>query len=76
LAAEKGNAKAQFNLALMYYRGEDLPKDYVQAHMWAGLSASNGSREAAFLRNDLEKKMTSEQLREARRLAQKWKPAQ
>jgi uncharacterized protein len=74
LAAEKGNTKAQFNLALMYYRGEDLTKDYVQAYMWAGLSATNGSREAAILRDDLEKKMTPAQLREAKRLAQEWKP--
>jgi hypothetical protein len=76
LAAEKGNAKAQFNLALMYYRGEGFTKNYVEAYMWAGLSASNGSREAGILRNDLEKKMTSAQLREAKRLAQEWKPKQ
>jgi len=34
LAAEQGFADAQLNLGAMYGKGEGVPQDYVQAHMW------------------------------------------
>ena len=38
--AKQGDAKAQYNLGLMYGNGEGVPQDYVQAHMWYNLAAS------------------------------------
>ena len=33
-AAEQGDAKAQFNLALRYYKGEGVTQDYAEAAKW------------------------------------------
>ena len=77
-AAEQENEFAQYNLAVMYANGEGVPQDLVQAHMWYNLAASQltgEDRENAVKNRDrVSKKMTSEQLAEARRLAREWKP--
>lgn len=45
--AEKGNAKAQFNLAALYAKGEDgLPQDYAEAAKWYRKAAEQGDAEA------------------------------
>jgi uncharacterized protein len=42
-AAElKGDAHTQNNLGLMYAHGQGVPQDYVLAHMWFNLSATQG----------------------------------
>ena len=33
-------AEAQYNLGIMYDRGEGVPQDFVQAHLWFNISAS------------------------------------
>ena len=38
LAAEQGHTGAQFYLGGMYYAGEGVPRDYVQAFVWFSLS--------------------------------------
>ena len=40
--AEQGNASAQNNLGLMDAKGQGVPQDYVQGHMWLNLSAAGG----------------------------------
>ena len=45
-AAEQGNSSAQFNLGLMYYNGEGVPKDDSEAIRWYRLAAENGNTEA------------------------------
>jgi uncharacterized protein len=40
LAANHGLAGGQFNLGMMYAEGQGLAQDYVQAHMWLNLAAS------------------------------------
>lgn len=67
--AEEGSAKAQYKLALMYESGEGFLQDYVYAHMWANLSATNGFADARALRNDLAEKMTAAKIEEAQQLA-------
>ena len=64
----------------MYYQGEGVPKDYVQAHMWFNLAAvymppgeENRGR-AVEARDAMEVLMTPDQLAEAQRLASEWKP--
>ena len=69
LLAEEGSAMAQYKLASMYEQGEGLLKDFVYAHMWANLSATNGYAEAKDLRDALEKKMTASQMEKAQDLA-------
>ena len=38
--ADKGDAGAQGNLGFMYYLGQGVPQDYVQAHVWFNLAAT------------------------------------
>ena len=77
--AERGDAWAQNNLGIMYYYGQGVPQDSVQAHLWLSLAASRLSpgeqRDVAVYGRDLvARQMTPAKLAEAERLAQKWKP--
>jgi TPR repeat protein len=58
----------------MYYSGNGVPQDYIQAHMWLNLAASEGNETASQDREILAKSMTPDQLAEAHRLAREWKP--
>ena len=69
LAAEQGNADAQFTLGLMYEKGKGVPEDDVLAHMWWNLSASMGNDDAAERRDRVAGKMTPAQIQEAHQLA-------
>lgn len=42
LAAEQGNAVAQYNLGLAYIHGQGVPQDYKEAAKWARLAAEQG----------------------------------
>ncbi len=44
--AEQGNAKAQYNLGLMYYNGEGVPQDYAEAVKWYRKAAEQGYAKA------------------------------
>ena len=46
LAAEQGDATAQFNLALMYEIGKGVPQDYAQALKWYRKAAEQGNAKA------------------------------
>ena len=78
-AAEQGAASAQLNLGLMYYNGQGVTQDYVQAHKWFNLTAANnsnktGREKAASNRDLMAKQMTPAQVAEAQKLAREWKP--
>ena len=72
--AEQGGSDAQFNLGLMYYRGEGVPQDYVQAHMWYNLAGISGDAQSVKNRDFVAEIMTPSQIAEAQRLAREWKP--
>jgi len=74
LSAEHGVANAQYNLGVMYGKGQGVPQDYVLAHMWFNLSSSQGITTAIKNRNIVEKKMTKQQINKAQELARNWKP--
>ena len=44
LAAEQGDANAQYGLGLMYANGWGVPKENVEAHMWFNLAAAQSLR--------------------------------
>ena len=69
MAAEQGEASAQFKLGIMYAMGEGVPEDYVMAYVWANLSAAQGQKEANDIKDLLRPKMTAEQVAEAQKLA-------
>ena len=77
--AQGGDATAQGNLGFMYYNGQGVPQDYVQAHKWFNLSAARSTsadpRNKAVRNRDIAAaKMTAAQIGEAQRLAREWKP--
>ena len=45
-AAEQGNIDAQNNLALCYYKGEGVAKDYQKAVQWYTKAAEQGNAKA------------------------------
>jgi len=46
LAAEQGDALAQYNLGVMYAKGQGVVQDYKEAAKWYRLAAEQGSAEA------------------------------
>jgi TPR repeat protein len=76
-AADQGSADvsldAQLSLGKLYANGQGVPQDYVQAYVWFNLAAekANWARDK---RDSLAAKMTPNQIAEAQRLAQEWKP--
>ena len=46
LAAEHGDAEAQYNLGNLYYLGEGTPQDYAEAAKWYRLAAEQGNAAA------------------------------
>jgi len=74
MSAEQGDAAAQYNLGIMSEYGVAGPADDVQACVWFSLAAARGDKEAAELRDDLEKAMTPAQVAEVRQQVAAWKP--
>lgn len=48
LAAEQGDAYAQLNLGMMYYRGEGVPQIYQEAVKWYRMAAEQGNANAQY----------------------------
>ena len=48
LLAEQGNARAQFDLGLLYENGDGVPRDYAKARQWYEKSAAQGGAKAQF----------------------------
>ncbi len=70
LAAEQGDANAQWTLGMMYANGkEGVIKDYVYAHMWFNVVASNRSERAGELRDLVAKRMSPAEISAAQDLA-------
>ena len=69
LAAEQGDADAQYNLGVMYGKGQGVIRDYVYAHMWGNIAASNGNENGGRLRDFVEKNMTPADISTAQKLA-------
>ena len=79
LSADQGEAHAQFNLGVMYEKGWGVPQDYVLVHMWYNLATASmppgkNRDTAASHRDNVERKMTPDQVAEAQRLARERKP--
>ena len=46
LAAQQGDADAQYSLGVMYYYGQGVPPDYARALKWYRLAAQQGNADA------------------------------
>jgi len=69
IAGSQGDVTSQFRLAQLYERGLGVPQDFVQAHRWYNVAASQGHAEARSARDALGARLTADQLAEAQRLA-------
>ncbi len=46
--AEQGDTKAQYNLAIIYAKGQGVPQDYTEAAKWVRLAAEQGDANAQY----------------------------
>lgn len=71
--AEWGYSPAQVRLSFCYRHGDGVLRDYVRAYKWANLAAVSGDEDAKKSREELELKMTAEQISEGQQLSRDWK---
>lgn len=70
LAAAQGDAGAHTHLGVMYYYGKGVAQDFVRADMWFNLGAVSGDEATAVKNRDIiEKRMTPQQIAQARKMA-------
>jgi hypothetical protein len=78
-AANQGDPYALASLGILYNFGKGVRKDYVEALMYYELAverAEGGNKDSiAEMRDDLVKDMNPEQIAEAHKKAEAWKPA-
>lgn len=73
-ASMKAHPGAQSGIAWYYEIGRGVSKDLVRAYMWYVLSAVGGDPDAAISQEEVIKKMTPKQVREAQILIADYKP--
>lgn len=72
-AAEQGHAEALYTLGGMYERGQGaIQADLVQAHKWFNIAVAAGFDIAQDNLDEIEAKMSSEQVEKARAMAKEW----
>jgi len=67
--AEQSDLSAQGNLGALYATGTGALKDYVYAHMWGNIAASNGQENGRKMRDIIAKRMTPARIEDAQKLA-------
>ncbi len=72
LSAEQYHKDAQNNLGAMYSKGEGTEQSFVDALKWFVISSENGSEAGRKNIDIVEKRMTPEQITEARKIAREW----
>ena len=79
-AAEQGDAEGQYNLGLMYDKGQGVPQDFIRAYMWYHLAAKalNGDDAlvAIKLRDRVASRMSAEQIAKALEMARRCQQSQ
>ena len=70
LAAAQKFALAQFRLGLLYLEGRGLAQDSVRGHMWLTFAAENGHTFSKEMLPSMARRMTPQQIVEARKMAQ------
>ena len=73
-SADRGERFAQYRLGSTYASGAGVAPDLGSAYMWFALAASQGDEDAAKARDQLETRMTREQVTIAKKRASDWKP--
>ena len=74
MAAEQGEANSQYGLGLMYEAGKGVTAHNVEAHMWLNIAGANGIEASREKRNEIELRMTSQDVSEAQRHSESSNP--
>jgi uncharacterized protein len=69
-AAQQGIAQAQYRLGALYEYGKGVAQDYERAFMWFDISSVSGKYFGVSRRELVAKKMTQEQIDEAKKMEQ------
>ncbi len=72
--ANHNDADAQYMLGYMYALGEGVTQDYINAHKWLNIAASQGKDGARKARDRVAGRMSRSQITRAQQLARNWKP--
>lgn len=72
MAAEQGHGEALYTLGGMYERGQGAAADLVQAHKWFAIAVAAGFDIAQDNLDEIEAKMSAEQIETARAMAKEW----
>ena len=70
--AEQGDARAQYNLGMVYGSGEGVPQGYVMANMYSNIDSVNGDKDSVRNRDEGAKKTTSSQIERVENLVMEW----
>jgi hypothetical protein len=73
-AAQQDHAEAQYRLGLMHRIGQGIPTDKFSAYLWFSVAAAQGHDRARDARDNIQPALTPEQVQEAQRQAQAWRP--
>jgi TPR repeat protein len=68
--AQKGNAKAQSVLGVMYRRGQGVARNSTHAFIWLSRAAARGDAKAKAELRDVAQTMTPDEIAKAREMAQ------
>jgi TPR repeat protein len=68
--AERGNAKAQSRIGVMYRRGQGVARSSVHAFIWFSRAAAHGDAKAKVELHELSQTMTPQEISEAQQMAQ------
>ena len=68
--AEKGNAKAQSLIGVMYRKGEGVARNPTRAFMWFSFAAKRGDGKAKAELREVSRTMTPAEISQAREMAQ------
>ena len=73
-ASELGVRDSQFNLAILYARGNGVKQDLEESYKWFAIAARDGDRDAGAKRDEVANAMRPEQLSSAKAKVELWKP--
>ena len=73
-AAERGMREAQYNLGIILYNGSGVKADAAQGYEWIALAANQGLPEGISMREQLRRKLPTDQVARGEDLVKKFHP--
>ena len=73
-AAERGVRDSQVNMAILYARGEGVPRNLSESYKWFAIAANQGDADAASKRDEVFNALPQADTEGARALVASWKP--